>query len=244
MWIKGVDRQMKREKRNILKFLDNATSHAKDIKREAEIPSRQMPLNQGIIRAFKARYLSKMMKSLVAEIDRVDNVTELCKQISVLDDLFWIRDAWSETRPDTIQKCFALSGFCKTDAREDDNDDDEEGDDDIPLAKLMRITKTADMDKDTLLTFDDNIPVEDDGEEWERSLVTKHLCTNEDAADDDSEEESCAQTTDEPAVTLKEISEFSRRLRQFAVLKDDRFLDIAHDLRVLSEDAMVDTIAS
>ncbi|XP_069110032.1 tigger transposable element-derived protein 6-like [Argopecten irradians] len=71
-WIKDVDRQMKREKRNILMFLDNATSHAKDIKLDnvklkflpANCTSHLQPLDQGIIRAFKARYRSKMMKSL------------------------------------------------------------------------------------------------------------------------------------------------------------------------------------
>ena len=50
----------------------------------ANITSHLQPLDQGIIKAFKACYRKRMMKSLVTKIEQVDSVTELCKEINVL----------------------------------------------------------------------------------------------------------------------------------------------------------------
>jgi hypothetical protein len=52
-----------------------------------------------------------MMKSLVAKIEQVDSVTELCKEINVLDVVHWISKSWKETRIETLSKCFKLSEF-------------------------------------------------------------------------------------------------------------------------------------
>jgi hypothetical protein len=47
-----------------------------------------------------------MMKSLVTKIEQVDSVTELCKEINVLDAVYWISESWKETRIETVSKCF------------------------------------------------------------------------------------------------------------------------------------------
>jgi hypothetical protein len=36
-------------------------------------------------------FWKRMMKSLVTKIEQVDSVTELCKEINVLDAVHWIR---------------------------------------------------------------------------------------------------------------------------------------------------------
>jgi hypothetical protein len=69
------------------------------------------PLDQGIIKAFKACYRKRMMERLVAKIEQDDSVTELCKEINVLDAVHWISESRKETRIETLSKCFKLSGF-------------------------------------------------------------------------------------------------------------------------------------
>ena len=118
-WSNEVDKQMRRQNRHILMFLDNASSHAKDLKLNnvilkflpANTTLHLQPLDQGIIKAFKARYRKRMMKSLVAKIEQDDSVTELSKEINVLDAVHWIRELWKETRIETVSRCFKLSGF-------------------------------------------------------------------------------------------------------------------------------------
>jgi hypothetical protein len=52
--------------------------------------SHLQPLDQGIIKAFKACYRKRMMERLVAKIEQDDSVTELCKEINVLEAfLLW-----------------------------------------------------------------------------------------------------------------------------------------------------------
>ncbi|CAC5385465.1 unnamed protein product [Mytilus coruscus] len=69
-WIKSVNRIMRLKKRNIILFLDNATSHSHEIQlsnvKLSFLPpnttSKLQPLDLGIIRAFKARYRKKNVK--------------------------------------------------------------------------------------------------------------------------------------------------------------------------------------
>ena len=86
-WIKKVNQGMKSQKRKILLFLDNATSHSDSLKLSnvtlrflpPNTTSKLQPLDLGIIRAFKARYRKHMLKHLVAKID-----------INMLDAIHWV----------------------------------------------------------------------------------------------------------------------------------------------------------
>jgi len=76
----------------------------------------------------------------------------------------------------------------------DDSDDEDE--DDIPLGQLLRITRQAAVDRDTLATFYQDIPTEDNGEDWEKNLFDEHLSRNSDetVSNRDSEEEGETET--------------------------------------------------
>ena len=63
------------------------------------------PLDQGIIQVFKARYRKHLLKSVIAKIDSAETVSQLCKDVTVLDAIHWIYHVWTETQSDTIAKC-------------------------------------------------------------------------------------------------------------------------------------------
>lgn len=148
-WIVNLNKDMTKQKRHSLMFLDNATSHAKNLKLSnvelrflpANTTSKLQPLDLGIIRAFKARYRKHLMRHLVANMEKCDTVTELTKKLSVLDAVFWISKAWDETKPETISKCFRDAGFtsqCTQETPDEEVTGDDDDDDDIPLADLLR----------------------------------------------------------------------------------------------------------
>jgi hypothetical protein len=75
------------------------------------------------------------MKNLVAKIEQVDSVTELCKEINVLDAVHWISESWKETRIETVSKYFKLSRFPIWSEVKSTYD----ADDDISLIQLAKI---------------------------------------------------------------------------------------------------------
>lgn len=190
-WIRTVNNTMRLQRRHILMFLDNATSHSHDLQLSnvtlkflpANTTSVLQPLDQGIIRAFKANYRRLMITSLLAKIEQINSASELCREISVLDAIYWVSKAWNNTKESTIQKCFKLAGFPLQD--ELNTDDDNYDDDDIPLNQLAnQLRLTPNMDP----CFDDSIPTEDDSDDWEAHLISKHQ-TNVANSDDDDEAE-------------------------------------------------------
>jgi hypothetical protein len=104
--------------------------------------------------------------------------TELLKQISILDAIYWLSNAWDEVTELTIQKCFKKSGFAgdfsKTDQNEsvcardeieigsntieqqhqDVMDDD---DDDVPLSALKMSYEIFGCSFNDLLQIDNQL---------------------------------------------------------------------------------------
>jgi len=143
-WVNDINKTMKKKKRHITLFLDNATSHSDSLRLSnvtlrffpPNTTSLLQPLDLGIIRAFKARYRKHLMRSLIAKMDSCTTVTILTRSLSVLDAIFWIAKSWDETSATTIAKCFAAAGFCVTPQETDDEDLDD--DDNIPIADLVK----------------------------------------------------------------------------------------------------------
>ena len=100
----------------------------------ANTTSHLQPLDQGILRAFKARYKKHLLRSLLSKIERFESVSELCKEITLVDAINWIAKAWSEQASSTLTKCFKPLALPVTDEQEDDYEDE----DDIPLSLLAQ----------------------------------------------------------------------------------------------------------
>lgn len=170
--IKGVNSDMRRQGRHILMFLNNASSHGSELTLSnvtlkflpANTTSHLQPLDQGVIRNFKGLYCKHLLRSLLSKIDSAQNVTELCKGISLMDCIHWIGKSWNEVQPSTIVKCFKSTGFL-VEVPEDDGDFE---DDDVPLAELARQFA---LTSESVETFDDDLPTEEVSCDWERHLV-------------------------------------------------------------------------
>lgn len=231
-WLKIVDNQMRRQKRKILLFVDNAPSHPtvklSNINLRFLPPnttSKAQPMDQGIIQTFKLKYRKRQLKFTLSEMekDQTSACTTALLSISVLDAIYWISGSWKETNASTIQKCFAASGFVmpdQPDTQETDSQPDDDTDDDLPLAVFKRsrdifgcdFSELPDIDK-ALLTC--NV----DQRDWDQSaadlLKEDQLSDADDADNEDAA--SIAEPEPESKITVNDAQEHLAALKKFAL---------------------------
>jgi len=60
-----------------------------------------------------ARILRCIIKSycFIAKIDECSKATEVIKKITILQAIRWVDEVWEKVSPNTIKKCFKLSGI-------------------------------------------------------------------------------------------------------------------------------------
>jgi hypothetical protein len=252
-WIKKVNQVMKSQKRKLLLFLDNATSHSDSLKLSnvtlrflpPNTTSKLQPLELGIIRAFKARYRKHMLKHLIAKIDMCDDKISLTKEKNVLDAIHWVNRSWTET---TIVTWFRDAGFPLQCPTEIHNEEESDPDDDIPLAQLIRVVRQG-ADSNELISFEEMFHIEEsvhtdetyDGE-WEKSLVEQFK------KPEDSEISECESDDESDDVEMDNTgSEYSHQdmlrnithMINFANTKDDRYLKFLLPMQSMTEDTIV-----
>ena len=99
-WLMKLNKKMAIQKRHILLFMDNATSHPNLKLSNTQLiflpprtTSELQPLDQGIIYAVKLQYRKRFLKRLICQMDSADSLTDLVSGITFLDAIFWINDA-------------------------------------------------------------------------------------------------------------------------------------------------------
>ena len=120
---------MRKERRNVILFLDNATVHPtslidmysniKIVFLPKNTTSRLQPLDAGIIQSFKTKYRKKLMRYVIARINDDLFASEI--DIDILQAITWVADAWNEVSVETIKNCFATC--CITEQASEDKDD-------------------------------------------------------------------------------------------------------------------------
>lgn len=114
-WLMDFDKKMKREGRNVLLILDNATCHKheatlKNVKLlflPPNVTSKLQPLDHGVIKWFKVEYRRQVLRCIIARMEDCHSATELAKTITVADAVEWAKRAWNAVSKDLIFKCFA-----------------------------------------------------------------------------------------------------------------------------------------
>jgi len=77
-------------------------------------------MNQGIIYCMKLYYSRLLTQSLIANVDKISVLSELSKNITVLQAIQWLNVAVNKLKPQAIKSCFAKAGFYEN--KIDDND--------------------------------------------------------------------------------------------------------------------------
>ena len=116
-WLYDFDSIIQRQKRKILLFMDNAPVHPHDIKLKNIVikffPSNTtaliQPMDQGVIRAFKAHYRRQLVQHIIASVGSAHSADNIV--ITALDAVCWIDLAWKNIKESTLQNTFKQAGF-------------------------------------------------------------------------------------------------------------------------------------
>jgi len=116
-WLEGLDLFMKKKKRHILLFLDNAPVHPPDVDLQniklkffpANTTALIQPLDQGIIRTFKAYYRRFLVKHVIASSTVAMTADDI--KVTALDAVHCIDSAWNAVTETTIRNTFRAAGF-------------------------------------------------------------------------------------------------------------------------------------
>lgn len=260
-WAKDINKQMRKKSRNIVIFVDNATSHAQNLKLSnvevkffpANCTSKLQPLDLGIIRAFKARYRKYLLKHLLTKIDSSNSASQLCKEINVLKAIHWIAKSWNETKQTTIESCFKNAGFpvCAsvTEGAElnDDPEDDiplsqlVDRDDEIPLMDLMKQLKSRDSEVNVEnIDLDDNLPTENTFDtDWEEDLLSEFKKNESDVLIESDSSDDESENLPGSDLTHKQLLEHLNIIKNFATANDDRYLGGIEQMISLTEEEIV-----
>ena len=125
-WITDFNRKMRLQNRNVLLFIDNAPSHPaqqlSNVKVQFLPPNTTsvlQPLDAGLIKTMKSNYRKCLLRAVLSRIDQNLTVSEIQKQISVLDAYHWIATAVRSIQGVSVLKCFNRCGIYEC-VQEDD----------------------------------------------------------------------------------------------------------------------------
>ena len=200
-WLKDLNRSMAKKKRNILLFVDNAPSHPQ-IKLSnvvikffpANCTSELQPMDQGIIKKLKTGYRKRLLRRVIAKIDSCETGDELVKSVNVLDAIYWVAQAWQDVTQETIQKCYARSGFEFLEGFESFETSESTDQLNSLLKDLATITETESCTTEEYVNIDSGNQVHTlESTDWEAEL---HSCIN----DQDITLDETSQDLPEPSV--------------------------------------------
>ena len=196
-WVVKFDKKCQRQRRKVALIIDNCPAHPKIKGLQAVIlhflppntTSRTQPMDQGVIRTLKHHYRGLVIGKHLRAIEKNELLA-----ITLLDALFFLRQAWHSVTPETIAHCYARAGFQLTDQVILSNEDPL---DDIPLARLIGIN----VSMDEYVAVDDMMPTCD--ELTEESIVDDIISSRAresatDICEDEDEDEQCDLGPAEP----------------------------------------------
>ncbi|KAM7282809.1 tigger transposable element-derived protein 6-like [Ixodes scapularis] len=113
-WLLDFNGKMKKEKRKVLLFLDNCSSHMQvpelPVTKVVYLPpcttSKLQPIDQGVVHFVKSRYCMRLAERLLYNMQQnTDSVTDLKFAVQVVSAV------WEQVEAHVIKNCFQKAGF-------------------------------------------------------------------------------------------------------------------------------------
>ena len=221
-FLRAFNEKMAKQKRKILLFCDNATSHKPEDLSHVTIkflPSKTMsvlqPLDQGIIQAFKLQYRKRQYRHIMLTMDTTNKTgVEIMSAVNVLQAIMWAAEAWDDVKPETVTKCFRKAGLKHSDA-DPKTSNETTNEETMPkqFNKLAQDIVGCDFAELATLEEELELETEDTTEtDWSQNAVSILRSLDEEKEDSDEEE-------DEEDVPVKPPS-VADALTAFSTLKD------------------------
>lgn len=242
-WLLAFDRKMKRQKRKVILFLDNATSHPKleleNVKLmflPPNVTAACQPLDQGVIQNFKVNYRQFVVRHILSKIDDAHSTSQLASCVNVLDAVLWTRSAIKKIKPLTVYNCFVKAGYP---ADRNLPNVDEHLTTETQLDELIEQLGGEKVDATDFVAIDENVHTEDTRTDI-NELVASVLDDNENGDEDEQEE---VMSTEESCITpasYQETLEFIQKIKaMFMHEADSEGLKLIHDIEQHVEQLIV-----
>jgi transcriptional regulator with XRE-family HTH domain len=226
-WLTEINKVMKKNSRQILLFLDNAPCHPHDLELSnikfvffpPNTTSIVQPLDQGVINSFKCHYRRMLVKHIIAQCTMAHSIDQI--NVTALDAIRWIDEAWKTVTSTTIRNGFSSAGFCSIPSNQHTSDHDivltNEDEHQSSIKNLDDLLSHLGMDGNRmsaieLINIDSNIPVFN---EWNDNNDLHYEIVNIDSVDNMDDVEDETQINEAP-LKLPEALDMLRRLHLFA----------------------------
>ena len=239
-WLRKQNQYFASKSRKILLFVDNSDTHVKITLSNITVKclppnttSLIQPLDQGIISNFKALYRKLLVRQLIAKMEANSRFNPT--DVTVLDAVYWISQAWKEVSEACIKNCFRKAGFTKALSGDDEvlNEVSYLADA-LPSSQLIQALN-GDITAQEYCTFDDNILTFDEQNEIDLvDQVFNEQYGNDDPMDIEQEQTSDADSEvdeeEKPCPTYKEVFEMVQQLKVFATTHEEHILPLIKSL--------------
>jgi DDE superfamily endonuclease/Tc5 transposase DNA-binding domain/CENP-B N-terminal DNA-binding domain len=214
-WLREWDNVLIKQKRKILLIVDNCSAHKspKNLRQielaflPPNVTSIIQPLDQGIIKNFKVKYRTLLVRHLLDNFDKGKSFDP-----TLWDSVEWTSKAWAGVTPETIRNCFRHSGFVELDSSQTDEEicDHTHLICSIPIAIYTEIMRRGLADKGTsasdLVDLDDQLQVCEDESNLEDDSVDED---DDDAEMENMEPDSVPITVDDAIKCMSIITDFA-----------------------------------
>lgn len=191
------------------------------------------PLDQGVIRAFKTYYRSRLVKHVISSCILVTSLDQVV--ITALDAIDWIEATWKEVTKPTIRNTFRRAGFQHHPHSSTPLGDVEEETNEVSGIGRIKSLDTLlshfkidnlELSAERFVMFDDAIPVLN---EWEDDVETFIIGTSPEEMRDHDQEENDEVILEEPP-SLVEALEMIRKLHLFVSIRQPELHPLVSDL--------------
>lgn len=250
-WLSKFNNRMKRQNRHVLLFVDNAPSHPtvnfSNVKLQFLPPnttSKSQPMDQGIIQTLKLKFRKRQLQHVIYEMDKDKSKcgSQLLKDITILQAIYWIHRSWQEVETTTIQKCFAKCGFQDLASQHlsDDSDSDYDQDDNVPLKVVSMARQLFGCDFQELVQLDQHMSTCDQNvRDWSKS-ANELLADLDGPSLSDNDEDTDVEPQQKAPCTLSELDFYISEIKNFALVNGrQRMLDSVMEIE---EDVVVQRI--
>lgn len=221
-WLITFDSRMRKLKRNVILFMDNAASHPDATLTHVKIvflppntTSACQPLDQGIIKNFKVLYRQKVLRHILSNMNAAASALELSKTISVLDAIMWANSAIRQITSNTVRNCFKkaglpeVKGFTGFDVEIDEDE-----------CELTELLTPFGLSAEIYVSIDDDLQVEDPSTDVSDLVAAaREEKTAVDDVEDDPDDPECVEEV--TIQSARQVMEGVRQLKRYFLYKGD-----------------------
>jgi len=225
-WLLSLSSELQKKNRKILLLLDNCSSHKipfaiKNIELlylPKNTTSILQPLDAGIIKSFKSKYLKYQIGKIISEIDNCNTVEEIYKNINIKDAIIYSSWAWRDVSENCIFNC-----WCNTGLIQNKNQGEQENIECENLNEMIKELKLVDpIDSEILLNdfdIEDAISLQeaDDYIEMKEQIVDEELKLCE------SSEECDEENSNIKNINISQAYDIFEQLKNFIFNQSDAF---------------------